>query len=189
MLNGIVANMKEVKQIGADVLRKTAKPVPRGLFGTSELTSIISDMTETLDNEPDGVALAAPQIGLSWRLFIVRYDRIAAPKNTELINNPEIGVYINPKILKTSRKREDMEEGCLSVRNIYGQTIRYKRTTVEAQHENGTYFSRGGGGILAQIFQHEINHLDGILFVDHATHIYKIDTTDKRTTYGTTHTS
>lgn len=181
--------MKEIVQKGAKVLRKTAKSVPDSLFGTPELASIIADMTETLDNEPDGVALAAPQIGLSWRMFIVRYDRIIAPKDTELVNNPEIGVYINPRILKTSRKREDMDEGCLSVRNIYGNTIRYKRTTVGAQRENGTHFSRGGGGILAQIFQHEINHLDGILFIDHATHIYKIDTADRHTTYDTAHTS
>ncbi len=167
--------MDEIVQTGDPVLRETARPVPEEMFGTEELSSFISRMTEALDNKLDGVALAAPQIGISLRIFIVRYDR------TELTTEdtidelaPDVGVFINPKIIKSSRKRDEMEEGCLSVQGVYGQTVRYKRASVTAQGEDGTHFTRGGGGILAQIFQHEIDHLNGILFIDHALNLYEI---------------
>ncbi len=173
-LNGIVVNMKEVVQSGADILREISKEVPDNMFGTDELYSIIKDMSESLDKKLDGVALAAPQISIPWRIFIVRYDRINN-KEDEEGTQPDIGVYINPKIIKTSRRREDMDEGCLSVRGIYGNTLRHKRTTVKAQDTDGKSFTRGGGGILAQIFQHEIDHLNGILFIDHATQLYETE--------------
>jgi peptide deformylase len=68
-----------------------------------------------------------------------------------------------------------MDEGCLSVRGIYGKTMRHERATVKARDKQGISFERGGGGILAQIFQHETDHLNGILFIDHATHTKEAD--------------
>ncbi len=78
-------------------------------------------------------------------------------------------VFINPKIIKISKETEEMEEGCLSVRYLYGKVKRSKKAMVEAYDENGKRFKKGGSGILAQIFQHETDHLDGILFIDKAT--------------------
>ena len=75
-------------------------------------------------------------------------------------------MFINPKITKTSKKIEEMHEGCLSVRWIYGKTKRYSRVTLEAYDENGNKFSFGASGLISQIFQHETEHLDGILFID-----------------------
>ena len=66
-----------------------------------------------------------------------------------------------------------MPEGCLSVRRLYGTTLRHERATIKAQDETGAWFTRGAGGILAQAFQHESDHLDGILFIDHADDIYE----------------
>ena len=77
-------------------------------------------------------------------------------------------VFINPKISKLSREKEWVPEGCLSVRPLYGKTLRSKKATVVAYDENGKKFTRGASGLLAQIFQHETDHLDGILFIDHA---------------------
>ena len=71
--------MKEIVQDGAAVLRERAKPVPKELFGSAELARLIGDMSEALDRYPEGVALAAPQIGVSYRLFIVRKDRARLP--------------------------------------------------------------------------------------------------------------
>ena len=169
--------MKEIVQEGAEVLREVAKPVPEEMFGTPELTKMIKDMEVALDPEKEGVALAAPQIGLPYRIFIVRMDRVLPPspdapqdKPVEPIND----VYINPEVVKTSRKRAHLDEGCLSVRGVYGTTLRHERVTLRARGVDGKKFERGAGGLLAQIFEHETDHLNGILFIDHADHLVEI---------------
>jgi peptide deformylase len=162
---------RPILQDGAPVLREHAQPVPEELFGSDELAVIVNDLADTLDAESDGVAIAAPQIGIPYRIFVVRYDRTHPPTTdgeAETIMGPDIGVFINPEFVRSSRRRETMEEGCLSVRGLYGTTLRHERATVRAQDATGARFERGGGGLLAQIFQHEIDHLDGILFTDHA---------------------
>lgn len=163
-----------IVQKGAPVLREIAHDVEANEFETKEFLDLIQTMKEALDGEEDGVALAAPQIGVGKRIFIVRYDRILPPlQREEPPRKAEVGVYVNPKIIKTSRKRTAMSEGCLSTRGIYGSTQRFERATVEAKNEHGKTFTRGAGGVLAQAFQHEIDHLNGILFVDHATDLYE----------------
>ena len=173
--------MKKIVQKDALVLREVAQPLPEDLFGSSKLTRLIRDMVEALDEQLEGVALAAPQVGVSYRLFIVRKDRILSIKDLKkrgtspLQLAPEVEVYINPKIVKTSRKRARADEGCLSVRNVYGTTARHERVTIRARREDGTHFERGAGGLLAQIFEHEVDHLNGILFIDHAEHLVHIN--------------
>ena len=161
------------------VLRHKAVPVPETLFGTKELDDHINRMAEALDGEPDGVALAAPQIGLPWRMFIVRTDRTKPPapptKAMETrLSKAEIEVYINPEIIRKSRKKQEVDEGCLSVRGYYGLTKRSERATVRAYRPDGTRFERGAGGLLAQIFEHEVDHLEGVLFTDHATSVVRV---------------
>jgi len=189
--------MKEIVQdgherAGAEVLREIAKPVPEELFGSDKLVRLIADMAEVLDTKLEGVALAAPQVGVSWRLFIVRKDRtlpLPSPntKGSILAQNsqgrtlepkPEVEVYINPEIIKTSRKKALADEGCLSVDGVYGVTKRHERVTVKARRPDGSRFQRGGGGLLAQIFEHEIDHLNGVLFTDHAENLIQV-TPDK----------
>lgn len=160
--------MKEIVQDGHPVLRMVAPPVPETMFNTKELDDIIKDMADALDGERDGVAIAAPQIGVSYRIFFVRYDRVIERPEGVPLEGPEVGVYINPEFVKCARRREEMEEGCLSVRGIYGHTYRHQRASVRARLPNGQTFERGAGGLLAQVFQHEIDHLDGVLFIDHA---------------------
>ena len=165
--------MKEIVQDGAAVLRERAKSVPEKMFGSVELSQLISDMSETLDRYPEGVALAAPQIGVSYRLFIVRKDRTLPPPHAQTLA-AEVEVYINPEIVKTSRKRALTDEGCLSVHGVYGTTKRHERVTIKARTADGSPVQRGAGGLMAQIFEHEIDHLNGILFIDHAEHLITV---------------
>lgn len=165
-----------VRADGDAVLRAIAQPVPPELFGTPALKKIITDMADTVDAEKDGVAIAAPQVGIPYRIFLVRYDRVLPPpKEGAPKRKADIGVFINPELLKLAQKSERMDEGCLSVRNVYGKTKRKARATVRAYDEQGRKFERGGGKVLAQAFQHEIDHLNGILFIDHATDLVEIN--------------
>ncbi len=165
-----------IVQEGASSLRERSTPVEKSEFGTPALKKLVADMVKALDGEHDGVALAAPQIGINKRIFIVRYDRMLPPEAPDAPKRPaDVGVFINPEIIKSSKRRTGMEEGCLSVRGTYGRTLRYERATVRAYDENGKVFERGGGGVLAQAFQHEIDHLNGMLFIDHATDLYELE--------------
>lgn len=169
----------EIVQNGDPVLRKVAKQVEPEEFGSADLLSLVENMKATLDPEEDaysiGVALAAPQVGVSKRIFLVRYDRTDRAKRHEGEAQADVGVFINPVIIRSSRRKEAMDEGCLSVRRTFGKVLRHERVTVRAQDEYGNTFERGGGGLLAEIFQHEIDHLNGILFVDHATDLRYVE--------------
>lgn len=172
-------SMSVIVQDGELVLRKIAAPVPEELFGTPELRAIVDDMAATLDGQLDGVAIAAPQIGIPYRIFVVRYDRTIPPTPEGDAEHPsDVGVYINPAFVKSSRRRLEMDEGCLSVRGTYGKTMRHERATVRARDVEGVSFERGGSGLLAQIFQHETDHLNGILFIDHATDLIEVNKDD-----------
>jgi len=170
--------MDPIVQNGDPVLRQSAEPVAKEEFGTAELSEIISRMAKVLHGEVGtfsiGVALAAPQVGISKRIFLVRYDRThTKPHADKSPSAPDLGVFINPKIIKSSRRKVPMDEGCLSVRGLYGTVMRHERSTVVAYDEHGKKFERGGGGLLSQIFQHEIAHLDGELFIDHAEEVWE----------------
>lgn len=155
-------------------LHSIAEEVPKELFGSPKLKKILKDMRAGLDSYKSegfiGVAIAAPQIGLSLRIFLV-HDTSTGKNKGRL---PDL-VAINPTITKLSKKKKSLDEGCLSVRDKYGSVKRSERATLRAYDENGKVFERGASGLLAQIFQHECDHLDGILFVDRATKI-----TDKK---------
>lgn len=100
------------------------------------------------------------------------HSRSRIAKQTKPI--PADMVVINPEIKKLSRKKELMEEGCLSVRWLYGKVLRSLKATIHARDERGMLFMRGASGLLAQIFQHEIDHLNGILFIDKATDVHEV---------------
>jgi peptide deformylase len=141
------------------------------ISGGKKLSGILSDMSRALAGQHDGVALAAPQIGVPLRVFIV--SGTVFKKEGDATAPPD-RVFINPKITKTSRKKEALEEGCLSVRWKYGEVPRYTKATVAALDETGKSFSLGASGLLAQIFQHEVDHLNGVLFIDTARNVRDI---------------
>ncbi len=155
------------------VLRKTASPVTLSDITSPRIKEIISKMKAAMSAEEDGVGIAAPQIGESLRIFIVSkrvFENLDGEENAEEtpLKKFEDLVCINPEIVKLSKTRKWLEEGCLSVRYLYGKIQRSTKATLRAYNEKGEKFERGASGILAQIFQHEVDHLNGVLFIDHA---------------------
>ena len=166
--------LKKIVQKENRVLRKEAKEVPIHQIKTPKIQKIIKEMSAALLSQDDGVAIAAPQIGYSLKIFVVSgkiFDKDFL-KGKELekkeVKKYKDAVFINPIISKLSREKDWIPEGCLSVRWLYGRTHRSKKATVTAYDENGKKFTRGASGLLAQVFQHETDHLRGILFIDHA---------------------
>ncbi len=166
-------------------LRNTAGEIARNeIFGNS-IQTLIREMRALLSKEDHGVALAAPQVGESLRLFVVsgralaRGGRNAPDEKRDEMSSHRIEegsvadqVYINPVLLKMSRGRKGKHEGCLSIRGKWGIVPRAEKAMIRALDENGQEFTRGASGFLAHIFQHEMDHLDGILYTDKATDVY-----------------
>jgi peptide deformylase len=167
-----------ILQKDAPVLREIAKEVPLKNIGSKKLATIINRMKKALHAEEDGVALAAPQIGENLRLFIVAGRTLALIKKEEGTTYPDL-VFINPKLIKLSKKKKRMEEGCLSVRWLYGEVERSEKVTINAYDEHKKKVHLGASGLLAQIFQHEVDHLDGILFIDKAHNIENLPPASK----------
>lgn len=147
-------------------LRDYAKEVPLTDISSKTIQDIIRTMKQSLHTQDDGVAIAAPQIDVSLRIFVVSKKAI---KNAE-----DDIVFINPTIVRLGKKKEYMSEGCLSVRWKYGLVKRSTSATVRAYNEQGNEFVLSGKGLLAQIFQHEIDHLNGTLFIDTAINIEEL---------------
>lgn len=144
-------------------LRRRSKKV--GLI-TEEIRQIIADMrAATIDWENSreheaSVGLAAVQVNTMLRIFIVRND-------TENIENKEFTVFINPEIVKRIGPVEEDFEGCLSVPDIYGRVKRHKTVKVKAIGEDGKPFRVTAHDFMARILQHETDHTNGVLFIDH----------------------
>lgn len=164
--------MAKILQKEDRILRSKAKEIPIDEIRSKKIQKIISDMKTLLAKEPDGVAIAGPQIGAPFRIFVVSGKVRSFVEKTDK-EYPD-SVYINPKITKLSKEKKLMEEGCLSVRYLYGKVKRSNKASIEAYDENGNFFKRGASGLLAQIFQHECDHLEGILFIDNARDLEEI---------------
>ena len=160
--------MTKILQKTEPLLRKKSLEVSVKDIASVKVQKIISAMKKSLTSQDDGVAIAAPQIGELLRIFVVSHKVFAMEKNDGDLKKYEDMVFINPKITKLSKATKMMDEGCLSVRYLYGKVKRFQKAMVEAYNENGKRFTKGGSGILAQIFQHEIDHLNGVLFIDTA---------------------
>ncbi|MGB3922105.1 MAG: peptide deformylase [Minisyncoccia bacterium] len=164
--------MKKGKILDKDapVLRKVAKEVSPKEIGLKKTREIIERMKDALYGEEDGVAIAAPQLGESLRIFMVRGDVLFFAKGKKPPPGEKVAdlVFINPEILNSSKKKKKVEEGCLSIRWLYGKVSRSEKITIGAYNNKGVWVERGASGLLAQIFQHEIDHLDGTLFTDKA---------------------
>ncbi len=158
------------------VLRSVADPVPVDAITSPAVKTLIKEMQTLLLKEEYGVALAAPQVGDSVRIFIVSGRSLARAAQEEGDDSEPTPlpdqVYINPELISVSRKKLDKHEGCLSVRGQWGMVPRSEKATVRAYNEKGVRFTRGASGFLAHIFQHEMDHLDGILYTDKATELY-----------------
>jgi len=142
--------MLEIYTIGEEILREKCKKVEKF---DSALDLLVNAMFEKMD-EADGVGLAAPQVGVDLRVFVID-DHRGVRK-----------AFINPEILETSMEECSMEEGCLSIPGVYTNLVRSKKVTVQAQDVNGKTFRLEADDLLARAIQHENDHLNGVLFVD-----------------------
>lgn len=167
--------MTEIVQKGTQVLREKARAVELTDISSDYIQDILSRMSAALHKTTNGVALAAPQIGESLRIFIVS-GALFSPRNSdgEIIERHPDLIFINPVLTHKSQKTEWVDEGCLSVEYMQGEVERSTEATIEAYDETGRHFSMDGSGLLAQIFQHETEHLDGILFVDKAQNLEQV---------------
>jgi peptide deformylase len=151
---------------GQPVLRKVAEDIATDYPGLKEL---IANMFETMDNA-EGVGLAAPQVGLPIRVVVIDLDVLSD-------EHPEFKgfrrAYINPHILEASGEEVSMEEGCLSLPGIHEAVKRYDRIRVSYLDEELTPHDEVVEGYLARVMQHEFDHLEGRLFVDHISPLRK----------------
>ncbi len=154
------------------VLRDKAALVPIDEIQSKKVRDVIKKMKEAMHAEEDGVAIAAPQIGESFRIFVVNGEALASHRGKSSADagtkRAEDLVFINPELVKLSKKKSLMEEGCLSLRWLYGKVRRSEKATIKAYGEKGEKITKGASGLLAQIYQHEMDHLDGKLFIDKA---------------------
>ena len=165
------------------VLRQKAVPVSKEEFGSRALANIIKKMSDTLRQTDDGVGIAAPQIGISRQIFIASEEALAIDQGWEEYNEQEKLahkkqwkhlVFINPRVIQTSREKKEKSEGCLSVPKTYGLVKRAEKIRVRAYDETGHVFERGASKLFAQVLQHELDHLDGKLFIDKAKKIVTV---------------
>ena len=150
--------IRQIRYEGDDILRKKCKRVEEV---NEHIRMLLDDMLDTLHNTKDGAASAAPQVGILQRLVVID------------MGNGVIKL-INPEIIEEKGIQECVE-GCLSIPNKYGNTIRPKKVTIKALNENGEEIILTGRGEMAKCFCHEIDHLDGILFIDKVTKWLKMN--------------
>lgn len=152
--------LRNIVEIGDEVLRKTCRPVGEI---TDRVKVILDDMVETL-HDSGGVGLAAPQVGILRRMVVID------------IGDEENGLIelINPEIIETSGSQIDAE-GCLSIPGKYGEVERPEYVKVKALDRNGNEKVYEGTELLARAFCHEIDHLDGILYIDKADEVWDIE--------------
>lgn len=146
------------------VLRQVAKLVTRF---DGKLQELIDDMFETMHAVP-GVGLAAPQVGESIRLFVAEW-----PEDKEDPESLEQYAIVNPVIARAKGEKEEAQEGCLSVPGYVGDVLRATEIVVKGKDRHGKKIRLRVNGWLARVFQHEIDHLDGILFIN------RVDSPDK----------
>jgi peptide deformylase len=159
--------LRRIVTLPEPVLRRKAHAVTRF---DKNLQVLIDDMVETMRDAP-GVGLAAPQVGLSERLIVIEYyerdedeEKESAPK--------KVWTIVNPEIIKASEETLMGVEGCLSIPNLVGEVERHAVVHVKGLNRHGKPLKIKAEGWLARIFQHEIDHLNGILFTDRATRVW-----------------
>ncbi len=154
--------VRPILQIGHPVLRQKAKLVPKSELGSEWLQQLIQDLIETM-RASGGAGIAANQIGELWQVCVVE---VTASNRYPKLPAIPLRVLVNPQITLLSEKRISFYEGCLSVPDRKGKVTRPAQIRLQAQLFDGTDIDEEIQGLPAVVYQHEVDHLDGILFVD-----------------------
>lgn len=152
------------------VLRKKARKVTK--FDDPKLQTLIDDMVTTLIEAP-GVGLAAPQVAANQRVIVVRLPDDEQAKQEYGEEAGVLHIVVNPEIIRASREMVDGVEACLSIPGYFGSVERHVAVTVRGQDREGKPVRIKAQNWLARVFQHEIDHLDGILYIDRAAEIWR----------------
>ena len=158
--------VRTVIRMGHPSLRIPARPYPTELIGSPEFNTLIDDMQETL-HAYGGIGLAAPQIDVGYQLAIIEIENTRT-RYGEVEHTP-FDVYINPTITPIEAEEAGYWEGCLSVPGMMGYVERPQHIRVDYTDRHGNAASREAHGFLATVFQHEFDHLEGVLYVDRIT--------------------
>lgn len=134
-----------------------------------DIDELIKKMKKTMI-EANGIGLSANQVGLDLKMFIAQIPQI---EENKIIGQKFYSIF-NPEIIKFSKKISEMEEGCLSVPKIYGEVKRLEKIVIDGFNKNNRKIKIKAEGLTARVFQHEIDHLNGILFIDKCKNIYAI---------------
>ena len=163
--------LRQIVHLPEPILRRKAKPVTRF---DKDLQTLIDDMIETMREAP-GVGLAAPQIDLPMQLAVVEYaEGEDEEENEDAPAKPKkLYVLINPEITRVSDEKVIGVEGCLSIPGLIGEVERHEAIQVKALNRHGSPVKLKVDGWMARIFQHEIDHLNGVLFTDKAARVWK----------------
>lgn len=160
--------LRRIVTLPDPVLKRKARLVTR--FG-KDLHTLLDDMVETMREAP-GVGLAAPQIGLSERIIVVEY--FAKEEDEEVEQAPKkVWALINPEIVRASEEMVMGVEGCLSIPGLVGEVERHAEVQVKGLNRHGKPVKIKAKGWLARIFQHEIDHLNGVLFPERAVQVWQ----------------
>jgi len=162
--------LRRIVNLPDPILRRKAKPVTKF---DKDLQTLIDDMIETMREAP-GVGLAAPQVNISQQLAVVEYaeHEEQEDEDAESTKPKKLYVLINPEIIKSSEEKVTGVEGCLSIPGLIGDVERHQSIHVKALNRHGRPVKLKTEGWMARIFQHEIDHLNGVLFTDRATRIW-----------------
>jgi peptide deformylase len=152
--------LREIKTLKDPVLRRPAKKIEKV---TPEIRKLIDDMFETM-HAANGLGLAAPQVGVSQRIFVVEIE-----KDERIPGSGIAYALINPEIVKASEERDSGPEGCLSIPGWRGEVERASKVLVRALDRDGKRIRVEVEGLAARAMQHELDHLDGVLFIDKLT--------------------
>jgi len=147
---------------GSPVLREIAKPITKDFPNIKEL---IENMFETM-RKADGIGLAAPQVGISIRVFVIDVSSIDEEKTPDLKGKPKTAVLINPEIIERSANIESKEEGCLSLPEIHEKVPRPNKIKIKYLDENFVAHTEEHDGFFARVIQHEYDHIEGKVFTD-----------------------
>lgn len=159
--------IREIVTLPNKILRQKARKVTSF---DAELQTLIDDMVDTMRAAP-GVGLAAPQVDVPLRVIVVEFSEDPEDEETP----PKLYTLVNPEIARASAEEELGTEGCLSIPGIVGDVERPSTVTVKGLNRRGQSVKIKAGGWLARIFQHEVDHLNGVLFVDQAERVWQVE--------------
>ncbi|MFQ5923351.1 MAG: peptide deformylase [Anaerolineales bacterium] len=165
-------SIRRIVTVPEPVLREKAKAIRQI---TPAIETLIDDLIETMREAP-GVGLAAPQVGVGIQVIVVEYAEGSENSDEEADAEPKppkLYAVVNPEITRHSKETELGNEGCLSIPEYMGEVERYSTVTVKGLDRHGKSFKLKTKGWMARIFQHEIDHLNGVLFIDRTEKIWK----------------